>query len=844
MSIPLRALLLEDSFADSGLILHELQRAGFAVRRGIASNAAEFAALLGQAWDIVLADYRLTDFTAIDALDLLRARRIDTPLIVVTGTLGDEEAARCMRLGAVDFLLKDRLQRLGAAVTRALDDHRQRDAAKVALRHSEQRFRDIAEIAADIIWEADTAQRLTFLKGGSGELAGRPFAALIGQCCWSRPLAAATDAAELQAHQATVAARRPFRRLHLVLSTPDGRAQHVTVNGRPFLGTDGAFAGYRGTLTDDTAAREALQRLRESEQQSRRLAAELSEQYELLRVTLQSIGDGVITTDAEGRVAWLNPVAERLTGWPSHDAAGRPVTEVFRIVHELTRLPVDDPVAACLTQGRITGLAEQTVLISRSGQDFAVEDSAAPIRGASGTTLGAVLVFHDITEKRQLTGEMSYRAAHDALTALLNRDAFEARLRQALGRAQADRSQHALIYIDLDQFKVINDSCGHAAGDQMLQQVARRLRELVRAGDAVARLGGDEFAILLEQCSGEQAQQLAQQICEQFDAFRFSQGEQRFRVSASIGLVPIDARWPSTAGILQAADSSCYAAKEAGRNRVHCWSDGDEAMHLRLGETQWAARLAQALDEDRFVLFAQRLCRLTETEAGLHAEVLLRMVEADGTLAPPGLFLPAAERFHLASRLDRWVLTRVTGRMAVPETLARIEMLCVNLSGQSVSDSAFQTWAIAMLRDAGPQICRRLCLEITETAAVTNMAEAARFTEQLRAVGVRVALDDFGAGASSFGYLKKLPVDFLKIDGQFIRDLVTDPLDEVAVRCFVDVAAAVGLQTVAEFVDRPEVLAKLRRMGVDLAQGYLLHRPEPIEALLQAPITAAADATG
>ncbi len=572
----------------------------------------------------------------------------------------------------------------------------------------------------------------------------------------------------------------------------------------------------------------------------RRLTDDLAEQHELLRVTLQSIGDAVITTDGKGHIVWLNPVAERMTGWPTEEARGRPLKQVFHIVHAETRQPTESPVDSCLSQAKVVGLAKHTVLISRDGDEFGIEDSAAPIRNDRGEVLGAVLVFHDVTEQRRLSGEMSFRATHDALTGLVNRAEFEARLRRTLQKAHEDDSAHALMYIDLDQFKLVNDACGHAVGDELLQQMAKLLSATVRDRDTLARLGGDEFGIILEHCTTEQAQRVAQQICDRMDDFRFIHDGRRFRIGTSIGLVPVDKRWAMTEAILQAADTSCYAAKEAGRNRVHAWFDTDLAMRARHGEMQWTTRIEQALDEDRFVLFAQRIVPLGDASRGLHAEVLLRMAQADGSLVPPGAFLPAAERFHLASRIDRWVLKRAIGWMKAVPSLEGIETLSVNLSGQSVGDRAFHRWAVEVLSDAGPEVCRSLCLEITETAAVTNLADAALFIEQVRAVGVRVALDDFGAGASSFGYLKTLPVDYLKIDGQFIRDLVTDPLDEAAVRCFADVARVVGVKTVAEFVDQPAVLDKLRAIGIDFAQGFLVHRPEPLNALLTAQIPAGA----
>ena len=564
----------------------------------------------------------------------------------------------------------------------------------------------------------------------------------------------------------------------------------------------------------------------------RAVTTELSEQHELLRVTLQSIGDAVITTDSVGDVTWLNPVAERMTGWLNADAKGRPVGQVFHIVNEETRAPTENPVATCLLQGKVAGLANHTILISRDGDEFGIEDSASPIRNERDEILGVVLVFHDVTEQRRLSGEMNYRATHDALTGLVNRVEFESRLRRTLNKAHEDRSEHALLFIDLDQFKLVNDACGHSIGDQLLQQVSKLLGKAVRARDTVARLGGDEFAVILEHCSALQAQRVAQQICDRMDDFRFIHEERRFRIGASIGLVPVDNRWGNTAAIIQAADTSCYAAKEAGRNRVHVWFDSDHAMRARHGEMQWAARLEQALDENRFALYAQRIHALDTQTHGLHAEVLLRMIDIDGSVVQPGAFLPAAERFHFASRIDRWVLRHAIDALRSLANLSTVDTLCVNLSGQSIGDRAFHRQAIDTLTEAGTQVCHRLCLEITETAAVTHMADASLFIDQVRALGVRIALDDFGAGASSFGYLKNLNIDLLKIDGQFIRDLIDDPLDDAAVRCFVDVARVVGVKTVAEFVDRAEVLDRVREIGIDFAQGFLLHRPEPIEAVL------------
>jgi diguanylate cyclase (GGDEF)-like protein len=493
--------------------------------------------------------------------------------------------------------------------------------------------------------------------------------------------------------------------------------------------------------------------------------------------------------------------------------------------------------------------------------------AGAPVRLEDGSSVGALCVIDRVPRKlsseqldilrqlaqaaaaalegrravqqlRETSGEMHYHATHDALTGLVNRSEFEARLRRVLQKAGEDRSEHALLYIDIDQFKLVNDSCGHAIGDRLLQQVAKLFADAIRTRDTLARLGGDEFAIILEHCSADQAQRVAQQICDAMAGFRFVHDERSFRIGASIGLVPVDERWTTAAAIMQAADASCYAAKEGGRNRVHLWFDTDTAIRVRAGEMQWAMRIEHALDHDQFVLFAQRIEALGKQSHGIRAEALLRMVQDDGSLVPPGAFLPAAERFHLASRIDKWVMQHALAWLqALPDPLA-IRTLSINLSGHSIGDRAFHRHAIQSFRDAGPRICQQVCVEITETAAVTNLADAAAFITQIRALGVQVALDDFGSGASSFGYLKTLPVDYLKIDGQFVQDVVDDPLDEAAVRCFAEVARVVGVKTVAEFVDRPEVLAKLRSLGIDYAQGFLLHRPAPLLDLLSSNVVA------
>ena len=700
----------------------------------------------------------------------------------------------------------------------ALQDVTAQVTAQRALREMNQRSALAAESAGIGVWDWDIENDKMLWDSWMFRLYGLdPHDGPSTYELWVRHLHPQDREAAVQAVQDDIDGIRPYRMVFRIV-WPDGSVHHIRASGLVTRDAAGRPLRMIGTNVDVT--------------EPRQLTVALAAQHELLKVTLHSIADGVITTDPHGRVTWLNPVAETMTGWQNSEAQHRPLAEVFQVVHEDTRAPAADLLSACLDPRHTAAPPAATLLIARADAEYAIEHSAAPMRTEHGETLGMVLVFRDMTEHRRLSREMSHRSSHDQLTGLVNRAEFDTRLNGAMEKARAGHRPFSLLNIDLDQFKLVNDSCGHRVGDQMLIQVARLIAAMAHPADTVARLGGDEFAMLLEDCPAAQAKRLGQCICERLDEFRFIHDDKRFRIGASIGVVPVDDRWITIAALQQAADSACYAAKEAGRNRVHIWSESDEVMRARRGEMQWATRLGAALDEDRFTLFVQRIEPLNAAGPGLHAEVLLRLQTAENGLVLPGAFMPAAERFQLAARIDRWVLRQVIRRMRIAGFRGWFDKLAVNLSGQSVVDRSFHLWAMELLQEAGPEICAKLCLEITETVAITNFADAALFIAQLRTLGVRVALDDFGAGASSFRYLTSMPVDILKIDGQFIHDLLVNPLNEAAVRCFIDVAAIANLKTVAEYVDHPDVLAKLRQMGVDFVQGNLIHRPEPMAAMM------------
>jgi diguanylate cyclase (GGDEF)-like protein len=443
-----------------------------------------------------------------------------------------------------------------------------------------------------------------------------------------------------------------------------------------------------------------------------------------------------------------------------------------------------------------------------------------------------------LVEKNEELMVLTYR---DTLTGAYNRRAFEMHLQQALDTAQAGHRQHALCYIDLDQFKVVNDTCGHMAGDELLKQVAARLQSHVRGADTVARLGGDEFAVLLEGCPLNKAAEIAEQLRQSLKTFRFSWEEKLFDVSGSIGVVPVNAESGTLFDILRAADSACYVAKDLGRNRVHVYQPDDKELVQRYGEMQWVTRITKAFEDNRFELYCQRIIPVHDSALSEHVEILIRMRDEDGEIVPPMAFLPAAERYSLMPTLDRWVVR--TALQALGAGAFTVDgaprAIAINLSGQSLGDDHFLEFVTDILAQPGvdPALIN---FEITETAAITNLVAATRFISALRALGCRFSLDDFGSGLSSFNYLKNLKVDHLKIDGHFVKNLVDDPISYSMVEAINQIGHVMGIKTIAEFVENDAILRKLEEIGVDYAQGYGIGRPVPLSALRDAPVVVTA----
>jgi diguanylate cyclase (GGDEF)-like protein/PAS domain S-box-containing protein len=552
-------------------------------------------------------------------------------------------------------------------------------------------------------------------------------------------------------------------------------------------------------------------------------------QEQHIRAILSSIADAVITTDIQGNIDYMNAVAEKLTGWSQKEAQGLALEKVFNVIDENSSLVIG-PIHRCLEKGEeASSLGQELVLIHRSGIDIAVEESFAPIRDEEDRVIGVVVVFRDVSHARKLAAQVTWQATHDALTGLGNRIDFDRKLEALLVDAREGGGPHSMLYLDLDQFKIVNDTCGHVAGDELLRQISTLLSSHVRANDTLARLGGDEFGVLLANCPEPVTLRIANDMRQSIRDFRFGWGEKSFAVGVSIGVVLITRESESIERVLSAADTACYAAKDGGRNQVHLYKPDDGEAARRQGEMQWVSRIHRALDEGRFVLYAQSILPVREGVGSEHYEVLVRMLDESGAMVPPGAFIPAAERFDLMPAIDRWVVMRVFELISndYDRLVGEGYRFAINLSGGSICDE--ETLAYIGDKLAEFRIPEgMISFEITETAAIANLSSANHFIRTLRQAGCRFSLDDFGSGLSSFAYLKSLPVDYLKIDGAFVKDLADDPIDRAMVEAINQIGHVMNLKTIAEFVESDAIMDCLREIGVDYAQGYGVSRPVPL----------------
>lgn len=723
------------------------------------------------------------------------------------------------------------LQAIANELAAAIHRHRTEEA----LRASEEQFRQMAENIREVFWMTSLDKtQIIYVSPAYEEIWGRSVQELYEQPEFFIDNIHPEDrdrvtAAWAQQRQGILTSVR-YR-----IVRPDGNIRWIWSRAFPVRNHQNELYRTAG-ISEDVTERQQIEQA-------------LFQEKERAQITLQSIADAVIATNEKGIVNYLNPIAEKLTGWKLQEAKGVPLAEVFPVVRETSRELVNHSVETIVEDRQAVDIDNSSILRARDGNEYAIEESAAPIKTQEGHILGTVVVFRDVSQTRTLARQLCWQASHDPLTGLVNRREFEHRLEKCLLSARSDNQEHTLCYLDLDRFKIVNDTCGHVAGDELLRQVSTLLEKRLRQSDTLARLGGDEFGLLLVQCPLKNGRKVAQTLLESFQEFRFVWQDKTFNIGMSIGLVGInpesvDAKGRiSTDSILSAADAACYAAKNRGRNRIHLYQSDDLEVAQQRSEAQWVTRINQACEENRFCLYFQSIASLTDLQVnGEHYEVLLRLVGESGELIPPMAFLPAAERYNLMPSIDRWVIRQFfaylsdvirdgfstytnNGKHSPPE---QHYLYAINLSGATVNDDEFIDFLEEQFSfyQIPPQV---ICFEITETVAIANLTKAAQLIDSLKTLGCRFSLDDFGSGMSSFAYLKNLPVDYLKIDGNFVKDIADDPIDCVMVEAINRIGHAIGLKTIAEYVSNQSILEKVKALGVDYAQGYGIAMPKPLK---------------
>jgi diguanylate cyclase (GGDEF)-like protein/PAS domain S-box-containing protein len=868
---PIRLLLVEDDAVDR-----------LACRRALAQHPDyEFVLIeaetgrqgiqlaLDQQPDLVLLDYHLPDLNGLEFLAELRDETgvMPVPVMMLTGTDNVAVAVEAMRHGARDYLVKDternHLQLLPAVIERVLREQR----LHAEKRTVEAKYRTLVEQIPAITYVAalDVPGKLLYVSPQVQTLGFSPDEWLADPEGLLKQVLDDDRAAVRAAFAKSYETGEPLR-CEYRMATRAGEIRWCLAEAALVHDEDGAPLFLQGVLVDIT---EDKRREAELEAHRRRLeelvgkrTAQLEKQADLLkaananliqqinerqqaeqalrasearfRLLIESAGEGIYGLDREGRCTFVNDAALEMLGYTRTELIGR---DTHSLIHHTTTDGSPYSADDCRIYDAFRlgtshrGLIE--LLWRKDGSSFPAEYSVQPLR-ADGQLTGAVLVFHDVSEAQALARRLAHQATHDALTGLTNRREFETRLERVLHDLKHETGAHALCYLDLDQFKVVNDTCGHAAGDQLLRQLSARLQEHMRARDTFARLGGDEFGVLLEHCPFDQAVRIATGLRDVVQDFRFTWDGKPFSIGVSIGLVPLDATTESAASALSAADAACYAAKEQGRNRVQVLRPDDAAFAARRAQMHWVSRLTHALDENRFRLYVQPITPLaTSAPAHRHYEVLLRLIDEDGHEIEPGAFLPAAERYNLMPAIDRWVVRAVIRGVAARHCgtpAGELPMYAINLSGGSFSDDRLVEFVRTELAaEALPP--QALCFEITETAAIANLEHARHFIAECKRLGCRFALDDFGRGMSSFAYLKALPVDFIKIDGDFVKSVANDRVNRAIAEAINQVAHVLAIQTVAECTEDLVILGAVTELGIDHAQGYALGLPRPFEEL-------------
>jgi diguanylate cyclase (GGDEF)-like protein/PAS domain S-box-containing protein len=574
--------------------------------------------------------------------------------------------------------------------------------------------------------------------------------------------------------------------------------------------------------------------LQEEINERKKIEELLSHEKERALITLESIADGVITTNTQGIITYVNPIAEKLTGFSAAEAKGLPLKKVLNVIYSTSTKEHSsgNPTEIAIGQNRSIKLSGTIILKSRDGGAYAIQESIAPIRDYGGRTIGAVIVIHNVSETQKMTREIMYHSSHDGLTGLINRSKFEEILSDHIASCENERKEHTMCFIDIDKFRVLNDSCGSIAGDELLRHVGSLLKSGIRSSDMLARMSGDQFGVIFTSCPIERATGIAEELCKLVGRSPFHWEGRTYKVEVSIGLVPIKSHMGDITKVLSAANMACIFAKKKGGNRLFIYQSDDEELARYHHEMYFLSDISKAIEENRFCLYSQVIKPIGKTvSVGEHYEILIRMLDEKGQIMEPETFISTAERYNIMPLIDRWAIHKLfsTYKIDYNETLQySIAKYSINLSGASLSDDKFLDFIFAEFDEFGvPPFT--ICFEITETAAISNFSKVATFIKELKKIGCCFSLDDFGTGWASFNYLKLLPVDYLKIDGSFVKGIVDNPLDFVLVQTIDHIGHVMGLETIAEYVEDESIIVKLKEIGVNYAQGFAIERPKPFE---------------
>ncbi|MBI4977584.1 MAG: EAL domain-containing protein [Spirochaetes bacterium] len=806
----IRILLIEDYPSYADLIREYLAdiKSFFFTLENVATLADGIAYVEQHEVDVILLDLTLPDAHGKETLDRFKTCLERVPTIVLTGLEDESLGYSSAQMGTEFYLLKDDVN--GPLLSRTIIYALERKEMRRALSESENRLRALITSSEDGILSYDKNLRYTTWNPAMEKMFGMKNAAVIGKSPFD-VFPFLDDVGEGNAYRKTLTGGSTASTEMPYVIPETGRIGCFESSHFPLFDAHNSIIGGMAILRDITA------RKKHEEQ--------LFLEKERLLVTLKSIGDGVISTDTAGVILSFNDAAQKLISITAEEALGKHFETIVNVLDAASReVLARHPVSDVLSCGCALP-AKAGILVSAHGHEYTIEYTSTPMRNEYGEITGVVIVLHDISTMSKMIGELTYQSSHDTFTGLLNRREMEYRMESLLESARDEGKTHALCYLDIDMFKVINDTAGHTAGDRLILTVTSIINAQFPDASAIGRTGDDDFCILLADCDIATASDRANRLREEINRTRFEHEHNVFVIRVSIGVIPIDRDSASVDSIFTIADEACYIAKENGGNRIHVYSANDKVFAIRHAEMQWIARITETVEENRFVLYRQRIAS-TSGSGEERYEVLLRMIDRDGSMVFPLSFIPALERYHIMPTVDRWVIANAfsTFREKPAATISQ-SMMSINVSALSLNDPTFADFIFSELEKNNLD-GKAVCFEITETAAIRNVTAAVKFIRDLRTVGCRFALDDFGAGLSSFNYLKNLPVDYLKIDGHFIKYLFDDPVYLAIVESINSIGHVMGMKTVAEYVETKELLDKITEIGIDYSQGYYIAKPE------------------